>query len=613
MPTSSRARLSVVLVVASLAACGESRASDDAGTGMDATTERDGGAAFDGGPRIDASSLDAAFLDAEVLDAPPADGAMVSDGASIDAPIAPDGGPLPCSPTCTACDLAAAAGSTAGCEHYVVDLDNAALGAGRDASAQPFAIMISNPGPDAAMVVVERSTAPFGSPPSVVMLASVTVLAGSAETLTLGRHEVDGSSASGIDDGTHTALSANALRVRSTRPVAIHQLNPEQGVGNFSNDGSLVLPVHALGARYGVVGWPQTIANSLDPAHDFDPSRTDEDLRAFLTVVGTTAATRVTVTLGPDVRRVLGAGSIPIGSTGSMITVDLGPFEVLNLETEAFLGDFSGSLIAASAPVAVFVGTEASDVPAFATLAERRCCADHLETQLAPDDRAGRRFVVARMPSRSAALNAAFVGTDSVAELPVVEWIRIVALEPGTTTITTTLPAPDDRITMTEREWIELRVDRDFVLDADHRVSIVQALPSQEVTGIPNDFPGGDPSIFWLPAVEHHRTDFAFSIPAGYAFDELVIVAPAAATIRMDDAALPSHCVSAPLGVDWIVRRCAMSFPDVIGRPAVRIEPGLQNDGFHTLSGDQPFGAIVSGFDSFVSYAYSAGATLPRP
>lgn len=608
MRTPWRVRSSIVLALASLAACAESRVADD-GSGMDARAEQDAGLAEGGDPRIDGSSLDEGLIDA----ATPLDGLGLGPDAAQSDAGRPDGGPPACAPTCSACELAAAAGSSAGCEHYVVDLDNAAVGSGRDASAQPFAIIVSNPGPDAAMVVVERSVAPFGSPPAEVVLASTNLPPRSAETLVLGRYELDGSSASGSNDGTHTALSANALRVRSTQPVAIHQLNPEQAAGSFSNDGTLVLPVHALGARYSVVGWPQTIANSSDPAHDFDPGRTDEDLRAFLTIVGTAPATRVVVTLGPDVGRVLGAGSIPAGSAGSVLTVELGPFEALNLETEAFLGDFSGSLVTASAPVAVFVGTEASDVPAFATLGERQCCADHLETQLAPDDRAGQRFVVARMPSRSEALNDAIVGTDRVGKFPVLEWIRIIALEPGTTSITTTLPAPDDRITMREREWIELRVDRDFELEADRRVSIVQALPSQEVTGIPNDLPGGDPSIFWLPAVEHYRTDVAFSIPAGYAFDELVIVAPTSATIRLDGAALPSRCGSSSLGAGWVIRRCAMSFPEVFGRPMARIEPGIQNDGFHTLSGDQPFGAIVSGFDSFVSYACVAGASLPRP
>ena len=60
---------------------------------------------------------------------------------------------------------------------------------------------------------------------------------------------------------------------------------------------------------------------------------------------------------------------------------DAAAFDVLNLETGDFNADFTGSLIKADGPVVVFSGSEASDAPIFTTLADRRCCADHLENQ----------------------------------------------------------------------------------------------------------------------------------------------------------------------------------------------------------------------------------------
>ena len=59
-----------------------------------------------------------------------------------------------------------------------------------------------------------------------------------------------------------------------------------------------------------------------------------------------------------------------------------------------FNADFTGTLIDASGPVAVHVGSEASDAPFFGTLASRSCCADHLEEQAIPLRAAGKRYVL---------------------------------------------------------------------------------------------------------------------------------------------------------------------------------------------------------------------------
>ena len=71
---------------------------------------------------------------------------------------------------------------------------------------------------------------------------------------------------------------------------------------------------------------------------------------------------------------------------------------MLNLETGDFNADFTGSIISADGPIAVFSGSEASDAPHFTTLADRRCCADHLEQQLDPLRTAGKTFAFAHTP-----------------------------------------------------------------------------------------------------------------------------------------------------------------------------------------------------------------------
>jgi hypothetical protein len=558
------------------------------------------------------------------------------------------------------CEEALAERSYVGCEFYSVDLDNAAIGLGRDASSQQYAVVVSNPGGVETEVYVEVNDAPFGEPESIREILRVSVPPGDLEILELPRREVDGSSSnamclptdrtcpgaetcvcsrgdaeppcfcrvsatsSGMNDGTHTAVSSQAFRISSQLPIIAYQFNPLDNVSVFSNDASLLLPTSAIGRRYTVVGWPQTIANdSLNPENDFDSSRDDEDLRATLTIVGTQRETNVVVTLGDRIVKVVGAGPIPILGARGTFNLVINPYDVINLETEGLNADFTGTVVDADRDVTVFIGSEASDVPRFDTYATRQCCADHLEEQLWPDQSHGSRFMIARQPRRSVSLNRAFLNplTDSVAEPNEPEWVRVLATSPGTTMLNTTLPFPDDRVSIGEGESIIFRADQDFILEADRPVAVLQALPSQEAVGIPPEYPGGDPAIVFVPPVEQYRQDYVFLTPDLYAFDYVTITGPADARILLDGAPLdPLVCeTSAADGImrrmgdpppTEVIHRCQFSFPDVIGLPNVRVEDGIQNDGVHTIVADQPVGIVVYGFDAFVSYAYAGGLNL---
>jgi len=522
------------------------------------------------------------------------------------------------------CDLAAVERSYEGCEFYAVDLDNAALSEIDDASSQQFAIAVSNPQSVTTRVVVEINRAPLGEEPDVVQVASVLVPPGDLEYLKLDRREVDGSSADGLNDGTHTAVTSNAYRVTSKHPIIAYQFNPFANVNVFSNDASLLLPVSAVGTDYTVVGWPQTIANSTNPEQDFDSSRTDEDLRAFLTVVGTFAPTNIRVTLGPDIVKMVGAGSIPERLAGESFDVTIGPFDVVNLETQGFNADFTGTTISADHPIAVFVGSEASDVPIFGTYATRQCCADHLEEQLFANSSLGSGYIVARMPNRTRALNGAFPDGLVVAVAPEPEWVRIVSVTPGMTSVRTTLPPPNDSFTLSQHQGEILQVDQDTLIEADRPVAVLQALASQGVTGVPRAYPGGDPSIIAVSPIQQYRTKYTFLTPDKYGFDFVIISAPSEARVRLDgeelivdDVPEIGHCTrdaadGLPRGdgdptPDYVIYRCPLSFPEVTPAPNSIVLDGEQNDGVHTVESTLGVGVVVYGFDRFVSYAYAAG------
>jgi len=179
-----------------------------------------------------------------------------------------------------------------------VDLDNAVVagGMGTDASAQQFAVVVVNPSPSSATVGVWVSDAAPGSAAAERLVDEAVVDTNGSHVFDLERREVDGSSADGANDGSHTAWTANAYRIRSTAPVVVYQFNPLQSVDTFSTDASLLIPTSSLGSVYTALGWPQTVANTPDPDTDLGT-----DLRAFLAIVGSEPGTRVRVTLAADI------------------------------------------------------------------------------------------------------------------------------------------------------------------------------------------------------------------------------------------------------------------------------------------------------------------------
>ncbi|MBX3209711.1 MAG: IgGFc-binding protein [Labilithrix sp.] len=516
------------------------------------------------------------------------------------------------------CDEATRKKSNIGCEYWPVDLDNAVTTQG-NAALQQFAVIVSNPQPDlAARVTIEEDVAKPGEPANVRVVGTASVGIRRLEIFKLGPKEVDGSEPDKPNGGTHTALTRGAFRIRSDVPIVAYQFNPLENVNVFSNEASLLLPTAALGAEgraYVVAGWPQTIARSEDPDTNFGT-----DLRAFLSIVGTKPDTKVHL---KTTARIVPGGPFPNGvAKGAEVDAVLQPFEVLNLETGDFNADFTGSVIDTTGPIAVYVGSEASDAPFFSTLAARACCADHLEEQVTPLRAVGKSYVLGHMPSRSRALAAAGA---VIQPFPEPELFRVVAAAGGPTVVTTTLPAPWNTFTLDgEGANVTIPSVRDFVLNADKPVIVADVQVSQEAAGVPRSLPGGDPSLTFVPPAEQWRNDYILLTPDKYAFDFLVITAPFGASVYLDGLPIDGKvCETAPGdGLDektrgtkdppFTVYRCQLSFPVVDpGQTAPNnVAPGRQNDGVHRVQSDLPIGVVVYGFDSFVSYAYAGGTEL---
>lgn len=525
------------------------------------------------------------------------------------------------------CSLARAQKSNLGCEYWAVDLDNANVSPEVNAAAQQYAVVISNPQPDiAAWVTIKQDDTQPGTDNEPIELVTQRIAPLSLAVFPLGPREVDGSPPGEFNTGTGSALTRNAYHVLSSVPVVAVQFNPLDNVDVFSNDASLLKPVEALqddarGMRpmYVVIGWPQTIARTDDPLTNFggaDPSA----LRSFLTIVGTQPGTRVRVT---SEAALLGSNDFSATPAGESLEVEIGPYDVLNLETDDFNADLTGSLVEADAPVVVFSGSEASDAPWFEELSQRSCCADHLEEQLDPLRTAGKRFVGAVANNRSLAVRNAGGGIGVVEAQ---ETFRVISASASGAHVKTTLPGALREFTLEGLgSHLELTTTHDFVLSSDAPVMLGNVSPSQEAAGVPKPLPGGDPSFLIIPPIEQFRKSYVFLTPSLYAFDFLRIIAPPDAQIVIDQRAIEElpECTNAnPEGLrmalapedqkDFTVYRCQLSFPTIDSdlEADELLRDGEQNDGVHTILSNRKIGVLVDGFDRNVSYAYAAGTEL---
>ena len=91
--------------------------------------------------------------------------------------------------------------------------------------------------------------------------------------------------------------------------------------------------------------------------------------------------------------------------------------------------------------------------------------------------------------------------------------------------------------------------------------------------------------------VAQFRTEYVFLAPNKYAYDHVNIIAPVGAVVELDGQVLDAAQFE-PISPEYHVAR-------------LQIE-----DGVHQVTGDQPMGVIVYGYDQYVSYGYPAGLDL---
>ena len=199
-------------------------------------------------------------------------------------------------------------------------------------------------------MTVHLNNALYGDPLGLELVEEHDVPEGEVYIFLLPRRDADGDSITdNVDDGPQSWLSSRAFRIVSNLPVAAYQFNTLDQ--QYSNDASLLLPTSGLGKDHLVVGFPPGA-----PTATMGSPRN----RGYVTILGTEEDTTVTVQVAEDIEP---GWDVPAMAAGESHTFNIGPFDVLNLETRLFTlaelmgghdADLTGTRVQAEKPVAVF-------------------------------------------------------------------------------------------------------------------------------------------------------------------------------------------------------------------------------------------------------------------
>jgi hypothetical protein len=412
-----------------------------------------------------------------------------------------------------------------------------------DAQGSPFAVVIANPQAVDILVTIEIATGEN----QVISLPAGEVKAIYPSEIGFPDRSIDG-----------TSQAAAAFRLSARAPFVAYQFNPLDNENVFSNDGSLLLPVHALDTRYFALTVPSI--GRRPGAKDFN---------GYVSIVAHTNGTEVTVLPSTGIR----PGPTVEGlEAGEPATFTLDAFDVLNLEAVVG-GDLTGTFIQSTdKSIGVFAGHEAVSL----VYQNKNCCADHIEEMMFPTSTWGTEYAIARSKQRSSEA----------------DFVRILAQEDNTTITISGGTCPR----LMAGEFCEVELSSDVQISADKPILVGHYLRS---VGLVDQFFGviepavGDPSMSLAVPVEQYRSRYSFLIPADYEEQYISVVAPAGSAVNLDGNDISSQLT--PFG------------PGDLAAGRIMVQPGA-----HNLSCPNKCGVEVYGYSEAVSYMFAAGLDLER-
>ena len=484
------------------------------------------------------------------------------------------------------CAWAASANSYLGCEFHAAGTLNSILGrfvSGASREDFPFAIALTNPWPVEVTVTLD------GGGLGVTRRETLAAHGNKLVTLPWVRALVEGGDA---DNSVSTLASNGAVRVRASAPVAAYQFNPvgflsvegceRERCYAYSNDASLLLPTASLRSQYMVVTRPTVRVRQRGETRWRHSG-------GFVAIVGASdAPTDVVVRLHA---RTLAGVNIAAGTVGGEIHQRLSRGDVLQLVSEhsatcaepvpdtvrgdvfcrpVAAEDLTGTVVTASAPVAVFAGHDCALVPN-----DRYAC-DHLEEQMLPTEALGRRYVIARTPP-----------VNSEPDL-----VRVVATRPSTRVTFEPASAHAEVTLASAGDYVEFEQRESLTVTGSEPVLVAQYLVGGDYDPDHLSSGRGDPDMVLAVPIDQTRPRYDFVAEPGFPVGTAIATVPQGERLVLDGATVnvsPAHSIA--------------GF-DVYYLPV--------ESGGHTLSSQRGsrFGLVVSGLAAATSYTYPAGLDL---
>jgi hypothetical protein len=356
--------------------------------------------------------------------------------------------------------------------------------------------------------------------------------------------------------------SAGSYRVVSDVPIVAYQFNPVNGAVSYLSDASMLYPVPTLDSINHLIN---VRFHSSTPGAGYP----------YVTIVATADGTNVSFTAA---NATTGGGVIPAATAGQTINFAMADGDVATIVAASQTATLSGSRIITDDmhPVAVLPGHTCVNIP------DDVCCCDHLEEQLSGVRQWGQSFVAAHMPYRNPGA-------------PEQTFWQVYASEDNTSVtfsavgMVNGVPGP---LTLNAGDVSEFFVDApagidaDFSVDADKPIAVVGYMTSSETFGSVL----GDPAMAQFVPSEQYLPRYVVLVPGTWVNDVLILMRPAGATITIDGAAVAD--------ADF----------KVVGDGSFEVARVPVPDGVHILDGgDQKFGVVVVGWDTYDSYAYVGG------
>lgn len=483
----------------------------------------------------------------------------------------------------TLCDQAEQRMSYIGCEYWPTPVANTV----NEMFANDFTVVVHNANQIAALVTITKGQ---------TEVAQETIQPGEIRDIPLTYDQQLKS-----DDSGSVNVADGAFRLVSSMPITVYQFNPFNFLSesnpqtySMSNDASLLLPSHVFSVNYMVMSRP-TLGINTGVSWEFRSG--------VLAVVATQANTLVTITSTAYTQGGTGIAAMTPGQSSQFSLTN--PGDVLEIFSEApsdcssgqqsscigtpgaweccSLGpeyDLTGTVIEASAPVAVFAGHECTFIP------YNYYACDHLEEQMIPAEAWGEEFIVTRTEPQSP-------------DTPEPNVIKVLSREDNNT-ITFYPASVHEAVTLGKGEYVELQTGEDFRMVSTEPMMVAQFTVSQNFYTALSDY-WGDPAFGLVVPFEQYRDSYSFAMPSTMTYNYVNIIAEIGSDGMTDpgimlDGQAVSFTGSNPIGESEY--------------GVVTVDLSASVSQYHTITGNSPFGIMVYGFAQYTSYLYPGGLDL---